>query len=80
MKRTTVMLPDDLDTRLRREARRRGVSMADLAREALERHLPASPSGRLGFFGVGDGSPDDVSEHVDAYVAAAVARRGEERS
>lgn len=42
MKRTTIMLPDGLDARLRLESRRTGASIADIAREALERHLPAT--------------------------------------
>lgn len=75
MKRTTVMIPDDLDDRLRREARRRGVSIADVAREALERHLPDRPSTVPGFFAIGAGGPDDASERVEEFVAAAVGRR-----
>lgn len=70
------MLPEDVDARLRYEARRRGVSIADVAREAIEQHLPApAQAGRLGFFGVGAGSPADVSERVDEFVGKAVARR-----
>jgi hypothetical protein len=76
VKRTTIMLPEDVDARLRREARRRGVSIADVAREAIERHLPdPSKDGRLGFFAVGEGSPQDASERVDEFVRSAVATR-----
>ena len=75
MKRTTVMLPAGLDERLRREARRRGVSIADVAREALECHLPDPPAAVPGFFAIGDGGPEDVSERVDEFVADAVSRR-----
>ncbi len=76
MKRTTIMLPEELDTRLRLEARRRGVSMADVVREAIDHHLAStSAGGRLGFFGVGDGEPEDASERVDELVGRAVARR-----
>ena len=75
MKRTTIMLPDELDSRIRLEARRRGVSIADIAREAIEKHLPGPPpKGRLGFFAVGDGEPTDVSERVDEFVGEAIAR------
>jgi hypothetical protein len=78
VKRTTIMLPDDVDARLRHEARRRGVSIADVAREALDRHLPPPPAeGRLSFFAVGDGSPPDASERVDEFVREAVARRAD---
>ena len=70
------MLPEDVDARLRYEARRRGVSIADVAREAIEEHLPApAEPGRLGFFAVGTGKPSDVSERVDEFVGRAVARR-----
>lgn len=76
MKRTTIMLPDDVDARLRLEARRRGVPIADIAREAIDRHLPHPPAdGRLGFFAIGEGSPDDASERVDELVGRAVGRR-----
>ena len=39
MKRTTVTLPDELASALAREARRRNVSVSELTREALARHL-----------------------------------------
>ena len=67
------MLPDELDDRLRLEARRRGTSIADVAREAIERQLPPAPKpGELSFFAIGEGSPADVSEHIDEHVARAV--------
>lgn len=70
------MLPDELDARIRLEARRRGVSIADVAREAIEQHVPVpAPAGRLGFFAVGEGGPTDASERVDELVGKAIARR-----
>ena len=76
MKRTTVMLPDDLDARVRMEARRRGVSIADIAREAIEQYVaPPAPTGHRGFFAVGEGGPPDASERVDEFVGKAIARR-----
>jgi Ribbon-helix-helix protein, copG family len=61
----TILLPEEVDARLRNEARRRGVSIAAVAREALDRHLPKPPgAGRLSFFAVGEGSPADASERV----------------
>ena len=75
------MLPDELDARIRLEARRRGVSIADIAREAIERHVPGPvPTGRLGFFAIGEGDPIDASERVDELVSKAVARRRGPRS
>ena len=70
------MLPDELDHRLRLEARRRGSSIADVARDALDRQIPPAPGpGALSFFAIGEGKPEDVSEHVDQYVDRVVSRR-----
>jgi predicted DNA-binding protein len=56
MKRTTVKLPDDLDAKLRHEAARRGTTIAEIVREALEAHLSvgrrrllAAKAGRSGY-------------------------------
>ena len=69
------MLPDELDERLRLEARRRGTSIADVARDAIERQLPPAPKpGELSFFAIGDGSPSDASEQIDEHVARAIRR------
>jgi predicted DNA-binding protein len=43
MKRTTVKLPDDLDARLRHEAKLRGTTVSEVTREAIESHLGAGP-------------------------------------
>jgi hypothetical protein len=75
MRRTTIMLPDDVDARLRLEARRRGVSVAQVAREAIERELPPPTDGHLSFFAVGEGCESDASERVDELVAESVRRR-----
>lgn len=78
MKRTTVMLPDDVEARLRLEARRRSVPIAEIVREAVERHLPVAEPGRpLAFFAIGDNGPVDGAENVDDYVRAVVRRRHE---
>jgi hypothetical protein len=75
MKRTTVMLPDEIDAVVRLEARRRGVSVADIVREAVTRHVASlAPAGRLSFFALGEGGSPDASEHVDELVGKAVAR------
>ncbi len=81
MKRTTIMLPDELDARIRLEARRRGVSIADIAREAIEQHVPGpAQAGRLSFFAIGEGGPIDGSERVDELVGKAIARRRRQRT
>ena len=43
MKRTTISLTDELAVLLEREARRRGVSVSEVARQALATHF--GPSG-----------------------------------
>ena len=76
MKRTTVMLPDEVEAQLRLEARRRGVPIAQIVREAVEREFASPEPGRpLSFFGIGAGGPADASERVDEYVTRAVRRR-----
>ncbi len=71
MRRTTIMLPDDIDARLRLEARSRGVSLAEVARELIERGLevPRRPRRRkLSFVGAGEG-PGDLGERADDHLA-----------
>jgi hypothetical protein len=80
VKRTTIMLPDEVDARLRLEARRRGTSIAEVAREAIEKELPSQGEGRLSFFAIGEGSPSDASERVDELVAEGVRRRRSDRA
>lgn len=76
MKRTTVMLPDDVDARLRREARRRGVPVAEVVREAVERHVPAPERGRrLSIVALGEGLETDASERVDEIVGELIRRQ-----
>lgn len=73
MKRTTVKLPDDLDARLRHEAQRRGMTVSELTREAIARHLD-HPQGRrrLGAAAAGRSGRSDVSERIEEILAAEV--------
>jgi len=41
LQRTTGKLPDDLDARLRHEAARRGLTISEPTREAIEHYLNA---------------------------------------
>jgi predicted transcriptional regulator len=73
MKRTTVKLPDDLDARLRHEAARRGISVSELTREAIETHLGgkgrqliAAKAGRSG--------RNTISERIEEILRSEVAR------
>ena len=73
MQRTTVKLPDDLDARLRHEAQRRGVTVSELTREAIERLLNA-PQGRRRLLAAGAGASGrrDVSERIEEILASEV--------
>ena len=74
MKRTTVKLPDDLDARLRHEARRRDVTIADVTRAALEEHLGAGRRRRLGARAAGRSGHSDISERIEQIVASELER------
>jgi predicted DNA-binding protein len=75
MEQMTILLPEELDRRLRDKARRRGASVAEVAREAIERYLPAERDGRLSFVAVGNGAPRDASERADELVVASIRSR-----
>jgi hypothetical protein len=70
MKRTTVKLPDDLDALLRHEAARRGVTVSELTREAIQHHL-GRPRGRRTLMAAGAGSSGqhDISVRIEEILA-----------
>jgi predicted transcriptional regulator len=70
MRRTTVKLPDDLDARLRHEAQRRGVTIADVTRAALEEHLGVGRRRRLGARAAGHSGRSDVSGRIEEIIAS----------
>lgn len=75
MKRTTVKIPDQLDARLRHEAERQGVTIADISRAALEAYLgESSGRRRLGAAGAGRSGSGDVSQRIEEILAAEVGR------
>ena len=66
MKRTTVKLSDELDARLRREAARRGMTISELTREAIDVHLGGGPRRReLRITGAVNSGRSDISQRVD---------------
>lgn len=73
MQRTTVKLPDDLDARLRHEAKRRGVTVSELTRLAIETLLGA-PRGKRTLIGAGAGASGcaDISERIEEILASEV--------
>lgn len=70
MTQTTVKLPDKLGARLRQEAERRGITISELTREAIEAHL-GSPR-RLAAAGAGRSGRDDISERIEEILASEV--------
>jgi predicted transcriptional regulator len=70
MRRTTVKLPDDLDARLRHEARRRGVTIAEVTRDALSEHLGTGKRRRLGAAGAGHSGVGDISDRIEEILRA----------
>jgi predicted transcriptional regulator len=73
MRRTTVKIPDELDARLRHEARRRGVTIAEVTRAALEEHLQGGRR-RLAARGAGGSGRSDISERMEEIIAAELDR------
>lgn len=66
MRRTSIYLDTDLDLRLKREARRRGVAMADLVREAVREYLPHDEgNGPPGGGEFSSGRPDTAERAED---------------
>jgi Ribbon-helix-helix protein, copG family len=73
MQRTTVKLPDDLDARLRHEAQRQGVTIAQITRTALEAHLGTGRRRRLGGAAAGRSGASDISERVEEIISSEIA-------
>jgi predicted transcriptional regulator len=64
VKRTTVKVPDELDVRLRQEARRRGMTISELTRAAISEYL-AGKKPRLLATAAGRSGRHDVSERIE---------------
>jgi hypothetical protein len=73
MKRATVKLPDDLDARLRHEAERRGMTVSELTRQAIENHLVDGGRRRLG--SAGHSGRSDVSHRIEEILTSELAAR-----
>jgi predicted transcriptional regulator len=76
MKRTTVKISDELDARLRHEAARRGLTISEVTREALEAYLGDGARRRLSFAGIGASAEHDVSSRVEEILAEEWGRQG----
>ncbi|MCZ7664073.1 MAG: ribbon-helix-helix domain-containing protein [Thermoleophilia bacterium] len=71
MKRTTIKLPDELDAKLRHEAERRGLTISELTREAVDQYLGGR---RLGAAASGRSGRDDISERIEEILTAEVGK------
>lgn len=67
-----MKLSDDLDARLRHEATRRGLTISELTREAIESHLGDR---RLLAAGSGRSGRSDISERIEEILASEVGPR-----
>lgn len=74
MKRTTVKLPDELDARLRHEAERRGMTVSELTREAVETHLVGRTGGRR-LAAPGRSGKSDVASQIEEILKSELAAR-----
>lgn len=73
VQRTTVKLPDELDARLPHEAQRRGTTVPELTREAIEAHLGGPRTRRrLLAAGAGASGHDDIAERIEEIIAGEV--------
>ncbi len=74
MKRTTVKIPEELDARLRHEAERRGITVSDLTREAIETLLGGRQGGRrLG--APGRSGRSDISKRIEEILRSELGTR-----
>lgn len=73
MRRTTIKLPDRLDALLRHEAERRGITISELTREAIEAHMGGYHR-RLGAAGAGRSGRSDISRRIEEILATEAAR------
>src|SRR3990172_5877133 len=70
MKRTTISLPDDLALAVEREARRRRVSVSEVARQAIAEHVGLTTERRpLPFAALGRSGQRNVARDVEEILA-----------
>lgn len=74
MKRTTIKISDELDARLRHDAARRGMTISEVTREALEAHLGVGARRRLSFAAAGRSGRSDVAERIEQILAEELGR------
>jgi hypothetical protein len=75
MQRTTVKIPDELDARLRHEAKRRGMTISEVVREALEARLGEGRRRLLDSAGTFRSGRGDISERIEELLAEDASQR-----
>ncbi|HEX7246809.1 MAG TPA: CopG family transcriptional regulator [Actinomycetota bacterium] len=74
MRRTTVMLSEEVDDLLRHEAERLGVTVSQLTREAIETHLGIRPRRKFLSAGAGSSGDPDLTSKIDEILAEGFGR------
>ncbi|MGI8608573.1 MAG: ribbon-helix-helix protein, CopG family [Candidatus Dormibacteria bacterium] len=74
MRRTTIMLPDDVALLLDVERERLRASSADLVRQALEAYLRPAAGRRYSFIGIAEGDGSSSGEHAEELLDDRYAR------
>lgn len=69
MPRKAVTIPADLAARLRHEAERQGVTVAELTRAAIAAFLPPERKRRLLAGAAGASGRSDISERIEQILA-----------
>ena len=82
MKRTTITLPDDTAVLLEREAKRRGTSVSEVARQVFTAHFRPEAEGkrRLPFVGIAASDHTDTAAQAEEILAEKWSRFIEEDS
>ncbi len=65
MKKTTIKLSEEVDARLRHEAERRGTTVSELFREAIQSYLDMAPRRLLGGGKVWHSGQSDISARIE---------------
>lgn len=68
VKRTTVKLPEEIDTRLRHEASVRGSTIAEITRQAIEEHLGVGGRRRLIAAKAGRSGRHDTARRIEEII------------
>jgi len=68
MRRITVKLPDDLDAKLRHQTARRGSTIGEVTREAIEAHIGGVKGRRLIAAKAGRSGSHDTARRIETII------------